>query len=68
MKRRPALPKVGEAKCSSFRTQPSKQEQLCREIMLKAGRYYQSPDLFYHRLWRERLQGIGFRVYYVERI
>ena len=41
---------------------------LVKKVVLEAGSYYQPPDLFYHRLWRARLQQIGFRVISVERL
>lgn len=43
-------------------------EKFLRRALMKSGRYYQSGDLFYQRLWRDRLQAIGFRVYHVERL
>ena len=39
-----------------------------RTLMLRYGRYYVSPDLFYQRLWYERLREIGFVVTCLEKL
>ena len=36
--------------------------------MTKYGKYYVPPDLFYQRLWRERLREIGFVVTRLEKL
>ena len=41
---------------------------LLRKVAMEAGAYYLPPDLFYQRLWRQRLQQIGFGVISVERL
>ena len=35
--------------------------------MRRCGAYYQSGDLFYQRLWYQRLSQIGFRVTFVQK-
>jgi hypothetical protein len=36
-------------------------------VMIQAGKYYRSSDLFYQRLWRERMRHLGFHVIFVEK-
>jgi len=38
------------------------------KILRQYGRYYESGDLFYQRLWKQRLNQIGFRVILVEKL
>lgn len=44
------------------------QEKFLVRILLRCGAYYQSGDLFYQRLWHQRLTQIGFRVISVEKL
>jgi hypothetical protein len=41
---------------------------LLEKILRQCGAYYQSGDLFYQRLWQQRLSHIGFRVISVEKL
>lgn len=43
-------------------------ERTLQAIMVKYGKYYVGPDLFYHRLWRDRLREIGFVVTCLEKL
>ncbi len=45
----------------------AKRESLLRKVFLRCGHYYQSGELFYQRLWRQRLRQIGFWVNSVEK-
>jgi len=45
-----------------------RQDKLVKQILLRCGRYYQGGKLFYHRLWKQWLNGLGFRVICVERL
>jgi hypothetical protein len=47
--------------------QPVRQA-LLEKILRRCGAYYQSGDLFYQRLWHQRLNQIGFRVISVEKL
>src|SRR5215470_4918572 len=44
------------------------QERFLIRILLRCGAYYQSSDLFYQRLWHQRLSQIGFRVISVTKL
>ena len=44
-----------------------KTDRQLKGIMLRCGRYYQSGELFFQRLWRERFRQLGFRVTRVEK-
>jgi hypothetical protein len=41
---------------------------LLQRILRCAGAYYHSADLFYHEIWKQRLEQIGFRVRSVEKL
>jgi hypothetical protein len=43
-------------------------DALLQKILRRCGAYYQSGDLFYQRLWHQRLSQIGFRVISVEKL
>ena len=43
-------------------------DQLLPKILLRCGQYYQSGELFYQRLWRERLRHLGFWVITIEKL
>ena len=45
-----------------------KTERTLQAIMVKYGKYYVGPDLFYQRLWRDRLREIGFVVTHLEKL
>jgi len=57
------------AVASLFREQPLQQSEdtFLQRILLQCGSYYQSGEMFYQRLWRQRLRQIGFRVIAVEK-
>jgi hypothetical protein len=46
----------------------SRKDTFLNKILLRCGAHYQSGDLFYQRLWRERLRSIGFRVLLVQKL
>lgn len=56
-----------QAVISSVYCKPVKDTLLLR-ILGRCVAYYQSGDLFYQRLWHQRLSGIGFRVTSVEKL
>ena len=45
----------------------AKADRELKKILLQCGRYYQSGELFFQRLWRERFRQLGFRVTRVEK-
>jgi hypothetical protein len=45
-----------------------KKESRQRKKLPRRDYYYQSGQLFYHRLWRQRLLQLGFRVISVEKL
>jgi hypothetical protein len=47
--------------------QPVRETRL-EKILRRCGAYYQPGDLFYQRLWHQRLSQIGFRVISVEKL
>jgi hypothetical protein len=54
-------------KSKAPRSASAKPAALLRKIMLQGGRYYQSGDLFFQRLWRARVRALGFRVIAIEK-
>jgi hypothetical protein len=55
-------PVISSALCRTIR------DTLLEKILRQCGAYYQSGDLFYQRLWHQRLSLIGFRVVSVEKL
>jgi len=53
---------ISSALCQTIR------DTLLEKILRRCGAYYQSGDLFYQRLWSQRLSHIGFRVISVEKL
>ena len=47
--------------------QPKPKRKSLQAILQQCGAYYQSGDLFYQRLWYQRLSQIGFRVISVQK-
>src|SRR3974390_735758 len=55
-------PVISPSLCRTIR------DTLLEKILRRCGAYYQSGDLFYQRLWSQRLSHIGFRVISVEKL
>ena len=43
-------------------------DKFLSRILLRCGAYYQSGELFYQRLWRDRLRAVGFRILLVRKL
>jgi hypothetical protein len=43
-------------------------DRFLSKILRRSGGYFQSENLFFHELWKQRLINIGFRVLYVEKL
>ena len=46
---------------------PAKADRQLQRILFRCGRYFQSGELFFQRLWRDYFRQLGFRVTRVEK-